>query len=32
MWKALATSVEGQFFSDADWQRARWELWYANGL
>ena len=32
IWKALATSVEGQFFSDADWQRARWELWYANGL
>jgi hypothetical protein len=32
MWKALATSVEGQFYSDADWQRARWELWYCNGL
>ena len=32
MWKALATSVEGQFYSHADWERARWELWYANQL
>ena len=32
MWKALSTSVEGQFFSDADWQRARLEMFYANGL
>lgn len=32
MWKALADSVESQFFSHADWQRARWELWFANGL
>ena len=32
MWNSLSTSVEGQFFSDADWQRARMELWYANGL
>ena len=31
MWRALATSVESQFFSHADWQRARWELWYATG-
>ena len=30
MWTALGRSVEGQFFSAADWQRARWELWYAN--
>lgn len=32
MWSALAVSVEGQFFSAADWQRARWELWFANKL
>ena len=30
MWAALGRSVEGQFFSAADWQRARWELWYAD--
>ncbi len=30
LWAALAQSVEGQFFSTTDWQRARWELWYAN--
>ena len=30
MWSALGRSVEGQFYSAADWQRARWELWYAN--
>ena len=32
MWKALSTSVEGQFFSAADWQRASLELYYLNGL
>lgn len=32
MWKALATSVEGEFFSDADWQRARLETWYLNQI
>ena len=32
MWNALGRSVESQFFSSADWQRARLELWYANGL
>ena len=32
MWKALANSVESQFYSDADWERARMELWYMNGL
>ena len=32
MWRSLGSSVEGQFFSDADWQRARWELWHANKL
>ena len=30
MWAALARSVEGQFYSVADWERARWELWFAN--
>lgn len=32
MWNSLANSVEGQFFSEGDWQRARWELFYANEL
>jgi hypothetical protein len=32
MWKALAISVESQFFSAADWERARMEMWFANGL
>ena len=32
MWAALAGSVEGQFFSAADWERARLEMWFANGL
>jgi hypothetical protein len=32
MWEALGKSAEAKFFSAADWQRARWELWYANGL
>jgi hypothetical protein len=30
MWSALGRSVEGQFFSAADWQRARWELWFTD--
>ena len=30
LWSALGRSVEGRFYSAADWQRARWELWYAN--
>ena len=30
LWSTLGRSVEGQFFSAADWQRARLELWYAN--
>lgn len=32
MWLALAVSVEGQFFSHADWQRARFELWFVNNV
>jgi hypothetical protein len=30
MWLALGDSVEGGYFSAADWQRARMELWFAN--
>jgi hypothetical protein len=32
LWEAVATSCESRFYSEADWQRLRWELWYANGL
>lgn len=32
MWAALSKSVEGQFFSHADWQRARFELFFVNNL
>ena len=32
MWGALGKSVEGKFFSHADWQRARYELFFVNGL
>lgn len=30
MWEALQISCESRFYSEADWQRARLELWYAN--
>ena len=30
LWAVLGRSVEAQFYSAADWQRARWELSYAN--
>jgi hypothetical protein len=30
MWQALQVSAEARFYSAADWQRARMELWYAN--
>jgi hypothetical protein len=30
MWEALQTSCESRFYSAADWERARWELWYAD--
>jgi hypothetical protein len=30
LWSALGRSVVGQFYPAADWQRARWELWYAD--
>ena len=32
LWSALGFSVERRFYSAADWQRARWELWYANAV
>jgi len=32
MWAALAESVEARFFSAADWQRVRWELYFANTM
>ena len=32
LWAVLGSSVDGQFYSGADWQRARWELWYANAV
>jgi hypothetical protein len=30
MWHAVQGSVESRFFSAADWERLRWELWHAN--
>jgi hypothetical protein len=30
LWSALGRSVEGRFYSAADWQRARLELWHAD--
>ena len=32
MWAALQVSCESRFFSAADWERARWELWNTNEL
>ena len=32
LWSALGQSVEGQFFSAADWQRARMEMWFTSAL
>ena len=32
LWAALAQSVEGRFYSAADWQRARFEMWHADKL
>jgi hypothetical protein len=32
MWEALQTSAEARFYSAADWERARLELWHANAL
>ena len=30
MWTAVQESCESRFYSEADWGRLRWELWYAN--
>ena len=30
MWTVLQTSAESRFYSAADWERARFELWFAN--
>src|SRR5262245_36764301 len=30
MWRALKGSVESQFYSQADWERARIEMWLLN--
>jgi hypothetical protein len=32
LWSALRESVEGQFYSAADWQRVRLELWFGHQL
>lgn len=32
MWSTLGESLEAKFYSSADWQRARWELWFANQI
>ena len=32
LWESIAASGEGQFYSAADWQRLRLELWYGNRL
>ena len=32
LWAALGFSVEGQFYSAADWQRARLELWFFSRI
>jgi hypothetical protein len=30
LWDAVQTSCESAFYSEADWERLRFELWYAN--
>lgn len=32
LWDALGDSVEGKFYSAADWQRVRMELWFGQQL
>ena len=32
MWDTVQRSCESQFYSEADWVRLRWELFYANKL
>jgi hypothetical protein len=30
LWNAVQTSCEATFYGEADWERLRLELWYAN--
>jgi hypothetical protein len=30
LWNTVQTSCESAFYSEADWKRLRFELWYAN--
>jgi hypothetical protein len=30
LWTTLQESVESRFYSESDWERARFECWYAN--
>ena len=30
LWDAVNTSCESAFYSEADWERLRFELWYAD--
>ena len=30
MWNTVQTSSESRFYSEADWERLRFELWFAN--
>ena len=32
LWEAVHTSCESRFFSAADWERARMELWFASAV
>ena len=32
MWDTVRESVEARFYSDADWERLRMELWNANAV
>ena len=32
LWSASGSSVEGQSYSTADWERARLEMWHAGKL
>lgn len=32
LWAALQSSAESRFYSTADWERVRFELWHANEL
>jgi hypothetical protein len=32
LWRSLKTSAEGRYYSAADWERLRLELWFGNEL